>query len=1410
MPRAKCDLRKDDENHTELIVDHQGVQYRAICPMDRNERAKLVDDAGVTILSQPQFDEFSSRDDICGLPFEDGGFLAAGDERSGAALTQAGPNFLVCPIAHKQKSKDNVFLLPDGTKLHVNCRAFNSEPSTHIARGDTQRPTKYKHFEDEPLPGFGKSLAELASDPEDSFFSKDDDYFKREEPAQYGESKKAFAALASAVGIASALEASEPKNRVFLDTTDMCTRPKKNELGDLQDFWKKAQKTALHEKIPGKLFLDTFGDEPNQLFDKAIKTLFDARSANMDEQTSEGYFDDTLRERICQCNKSFVKMGWDPNSPSKQVDFERAKARLDTPEKRIEFVQNALECWAPDKAVVLNASDAQGVWGEYARSNRMQSRQKTNSRTPAEKKTSYLPGGLVLATSVASRATQHGSEFIDNSDEGTIQNRHNEIRLDLPLLARHTQPQSNEFFGVKMTGNAFNNNVATPWVSKQPESEFRSRGDMFLDTRSGFMSGSITGINFNATMRGAYGLPSGFTRSSFIKSAIDTNHTDRGVMDRIVRPLDPFTGKTLFDPENFDVSVVEANYCAFVPKSRVFYREFEHKKVSDACLRAASFISPDLSKPGAYIKGPKRGRVKNPLKSSTVKTVKEARKLCDTTEGCYGFSIDATCPENVNQTNATCSVNLMSSLAQMDQSELSERFGDTVFAKTGIVASQEEAQTVCDRDPLCSAFTYDKRKQEATGFFRMNHPRPQGVTDGTRGPTESCVVDQVGTSLFEVDYEKAQHPKLFTDPLCRLKLQKAQESEENFENFLNNEHALGRRAFSSCLSFTRTPKVPGSWLERDNEEKDRMRARCTSLTKAGCEKQEFCQFHPAMSSTNNSTESFCDLRRTLKHLDPTIEGSQENECISFVQNDPTGGGKGRFTAALIQKFQSSEKNLHLREVGCSARSATESTSAEDFVTDAAKGFACTKRSCIKEGEALVTREIIDANCPINICQQTIEIQNVTIVGDGNELNLSQGCSQTLEKINPGEKCGEPWAEFLKKKAKGRATDDDRAQAIEACVRKIESEFRTLHKIPKTCKLAVNLPPGDLDESQSKPIEGSACSSSSAWEACVLPNQEGCPQNLTSNFKSKCEETLARLSNTAPKSYTETVATSCNAADKYDEGGKLCKLKNTNHPCIDSSPATSAAFTEVIGSIAFSCYPGVDFPIGLNDSGVGVCLSEDGARCGKQNTMCKDFLLQSKVTAPKQLKCAAKATGTDNLNLNFGTTKGWCSQIMYQSEKGQNLLPSGIKSYFDSLEKTCTRSDFFKAAVTGDLCEKLGTESLQPLKDVSKLDNEIDRYLVKSGVKDAKCLRLNVNKAEEGSLNFLFHLTGDDDCLQGQNENLNLAPERFSKSAALSSSSAEIAQPSQEKESNLLYYLLGGGALLLLVAVGFFFLRRRSQ
>ena len=109
-----------------------------------------------------------------------------------------------------------------------------------------------------------------------------------------------------------------------------------------------------------------------------------------------------------------------------------------------------------------------------------------------------------------------------------------------------------------------------------------------------------------------------------------------------------------------------------------------------------------------------------------------------------------------------------------------------------------------------------------------------------------------------------------------------------------------------------------------------------------------------------------------------------------------------------------------------------------------------------------------------------------------------------------------------------------------------------------------------------------------------------------------------------------------------------------------------------------------------------------------------------------------------------------------------------------------------------------------------MDNQIDRYLVNTGIKDAKCLRLNVNKSEEGSLNFLFHLTGDDDCVQGQNENLNLAPERFSKSAALSSSSAEIAQPSQEKESNLLYYLLGGGALLLLVAVGFFFLRRRSQ
>ena len=37
VPRAKCDLRKDDENNTELIIDHEGVQYRAICPMSSEE-----------------------------------------------------------------------------------------------------------------------------------------------------------------------------------------------------------------------------------------------------------------------------------------------------------------------------------------------------------------------------------------------------------------------------------------------------------------------------------------------------------------------------------------------------------------------------------------------------------------------------------------------------------------------------------------------------------------------------------------------------------------------------------------------------------------------------------------------------------------------------------------------------------------------------------------------------------------------------------------------------------------------------------------------------------------------------------------------------------------------------------------------------------------------------------------------------------------------------------------------------------------------------------------------------------------------------------------------------------------------------------------------------------------------------
>lgn len=1515
LSHAKCTQRKNSSKTSELIVEHKGVRYRALCPINTNNRSSLLD-AGTktTIMNSPlvkNSGKYDNRDQVCGLDVGGSGFSMKGSDLESSSIMQSGPNFAVCPIAQKtntgeQANRDNVFILPSGDRLHVNCRSFDQLAPEHLERGDLDRNSTYKHFENESMPGFNKSIRELAET--DDAFAGDALYEwsngKELSADEYRSEGRKRGRAAAAFALRGALSSGK-KNRPALETSDMCTRPR-NQVAQYGD---------MGMKYDG---VDLFGGI-------SYKTNPLVNAVDMEKPFSEGYYDDNLRSRMCMCNKSFFKMGWDTNSKDKSVNLEFGRSRLNTPAKRIEFVHDVRECWAPTDNVT-DATDANGMYkpyvvkgvggdsrGKVSRQNVrvfprrddgtvfenvfLMKKTKVNGaewcpndgRGPMDDKScfdlgkgdpgttqffsthtsSFNLGDLRKVAKVAQFEFNHvrrernrpdvrigwgEKRKAGSQDPGKIQDYNGEmtrriigarkgpIKMDamkqtLGFYGKETKPQSN-LLGWKSKHTSYKNNVFIPWVDStttEIRQNGRSRADMFFDTHSGFMSSTTfdkewlygrtrrcTNVGITEICRGSHGTK---TKRKNVGSYVDTNHLDRKVMDRsdFARPVDPFTGKILFDPKSFtdSGSPIEADYCAFTPAPKVFYNEHRDKSISSkACVRPAGIIkiedlvTPAMCPPSmphlkewdkgfmfcyerndksgkvcnptgsqakkrklptgkkwgsnqkacqyvstetqpAYMLGPMQGRISSVMNGmpSQVSTIAEAERICNGSGACSGFSVEQGCP-STTATGNKCEVAFMESISQMMKLDTSKNHN--VYVKSGVKASVAHAKTLCGKNKECSGFIYDHEKGQADAFFRMHQPRPKGVTDGERGALESCLIPKENTSYFEVDYEDISHPRIFTDELCKLKLEKAQTNEANYKKFMN-AYDLGKRVMGHCLRYNRTPKVPGNWRNKSDETKKIMKARCSSLTRSQCASANTCQYYPATAS---NPEPFCDIRMTMNHLETYIGGEKasENRCIQLVKKDPSGtakGAPGAATRKIISDFQ--KANPDKRESKCNYADAADSSSKGDFSTNAAR-FGCTMLACIKDGEALVPREIYDENCDINICKQEIKVGNVTINGKKNSLPITAACSQTIGKMDPKSACGKPWEDYLTREKAGAADMDDRANAISQCVEKITNDYRKLNDVPVKCKLGINIPTGGTDKDAAK-----SCPSAGDWEACVLPKQEGCPEGQTDDFMKSCKKVMDKLSGLHYVT-NEKNNLKCNASPAAKCGdGTSCRINGTRKPCIDAVPATTKAKKAKIDDIEYACYPGLTFPIGVNATGKGVCLSEDGLKCGKTGVNCDSFLEQAKAGKKKKITCSQDYS-KQTMNTNYGTSKGWCAQIMHKSKKGIKKLSPGVRGFFDALDTDCSCNSFFDtvfAAGPGEdkskaFCKVLAKESLQPKREVSKLDNAIKDYMEKTGVKKSKCMQLNMNKKDDqrGELEFLFEITGMDDCLTGQNTKLD--------------------------------------------------------
>ena len=399
QPRARC-KRITGKSEAVLRVRHKGVTYKAICPINPGGMApKLIDEQGVTIHPQEQSAEISGPDSVCGIPTESfhgfPGFAKDATERRNMPLSMNQPNWAACPSLYKH-TRDNVFVLPDGAKLHVNCRAKMAEIKSQqyeLYRGDTERAQPYKHFESE-ISGFDpmamKTQQDLNTSPglsstvrkatSDAFHLISSAVNVADNPKRYVGEIGSMCAPGSAYlpdlrtqkldsirsivsgstlqalvnpSIGKACGAGCPTGLVCHEKRKICVPkcPKPSEVQLIKD----GSNGKYHVKCDwkdGKPYTLLNYDGFDALdWAKSILEQSPQKDLLRNADASLGMFQDTARERLCKCNKAFSAMGWDPlNRSDKLLDPDKGKSRLNTPEKRRKYIHDVLECWLSDRS----------------------------------------------------------------------------------------------------------------------------------------------------------------------------------------------------------------------------------------------------------------------------------------------------------------------------------------------------------------------------------------------------------------------------------------------------------------------------------------------------------------------------------------------------------------------------------------------------------------------------------------------------------------------------------------------------------------------------------------------------------------------------------------------------------------------------------------------------------------------------------------------------------------------------------------------------------------------------------------------------------------------------------------------------------------------------------------------------
>ncbi len=1502
VPRAKC-AEDRTRNFSHVHVEHDGVTYTASCPIGTGYKEEpLVNSSGRTVQTDTGVDFFSDPDEICGLS----GFAKSAEEAKLLPLSSNAPNFMTCPRIHSRKSMDNVFELPDGRRLHVNCRAQRPGlgADVPINRGDRERDGAYRHFQLRT-----KSFTKPAVDPSQVFVPAGMGWYG------FGDNKaatappsdeemvahlRATAAAASMTALATSLtQVGDPK-RAFFENTDLCS-PGGD--ADFDDFGLLKENTSSVRGTgrPAEFNMTSIGEKMfkmNNLSDWARATLEGANTKNQlkNRDGSIGMFEDKARDRMCQCNQAFYRMGWYPGWKNKGLNLGVGKFRLGSAANRIRFVENALECWMPDDTRVLSAGSMDDAWPDYVKRTDNISRAKVvrgrfarnkisrakvepteSMKTFHEKDLSSSgavkldddisyefasivrrtfgdgcpslmtapgqPGDTPLSDMFLCRAKKvkkgEGADVVNlsaplvmianerdeeaNSFQFKVLNALNDAtrsvknpgitidpafawkaklvqegrtgverigwnrtpkfmrRLYNPVAGGKVGPHAAEidkyrshlpFFGKRRKPITVNENgtlvlgsvngkdatanktqLFLPWDDVDGvEKSGRSRVDMLFDSSGLFFDNLVKYVTKNESTGkrcgGGLGMPSfccpipgnkcqsGEVEYYESEGGVDTSQRETAINDSVQKPIDPFTGKVLFDLSSFKGSPIEVDYCAFVPKSTVTYRAYKNKEVQAECddvdgrLRLDRSVDVDRVYTDAGLGKPSRVRAG----ITKADGIEDASQKCEQMRrsdqaDCVGFAIDPDCTQDCDVAFVETMEDAMPRNRQQDSSA-----GHRLFLGTAAKTNLSGAKSFCQDDSQCGGFSFDDENGTAS-FFKLFFPRTKRVTESLKSPLDTCLKPSKTRTFFEVISEKSGVPRLFSDARCRRKLEKAGENSKNFSDWVTDvpEGVGVRESIASsmerhCMSYTRKPNMKiGDWDQINDQDRSTARARCTSKQKTTCENDDNCQYFEANTKMNPSDTGFCDLRRTINFKNMDIaESSSSNACQLFKSNDPGGV----ITDEWINRFRRADNYGDMRESRCSeSYIAQHFTDESQSVVQAGPAY-CAWKSCTDPKEGLRTRKMDEdiSNCQVNVCVQNLNISgNVSFIGSGNSINFTASCGQGYQKKIEPKNCGKPWQDYLDHVAStGEEDPQKRKAAIEQCAKKIDDEFRAANDIPADCPTAINLPESQWKGSSGVDSGGANnyCEGTGAWEACVLDDApDHCKRY---DWRKTCKtliESIKQMSTTKNQ-----IRDACSSEPGSQCGSSTtCRVKGEKIPCMNKLPESEGGLVRATkNNVAFACYDGIPHPIGVDAAGFGVCLDvENRGNCGDGGETTCSEQLERATDETAHLRCASSAgSGRDvhALNHRFDNV-GWCSQLMHKHPQGKTKLSNELKSFFDKISSDCECSSSFEN-VDVDFCERLEDRVDDPKDVINDLVEKLGAYKDKFALKSNKCVSIN--------------------------------------------------------------------------------------